>query len=139
MSEIDLNWVKEQLTQGKTKRVVGDSVIHLLDQVKNLPKMSESDFKSSIEIFSKLALGHSLVQENKNEKWVPVMPGQIKVADEVRVKFDAFTGDAGMLNNGRRGRIVAVRSGDIIFKSTDGKEPLIDGAHYVAQCLEKLV
>jgi hypothetical protein len=139
MLEIDLNWVKKQLTQAKTKRVVGDSVIHLLDQVKYLPTMSEADLKNSIEIFSKLSLGYSLIQENKNEKWVPVAPGQIKVADEVRVKFDAFTGNAGVLNNGRRGRIVAVRSGDIIFKSTDGKEPLIDGAHYVAQCLEKLV
>jgi len=69
MLEIDLNWVKKQLTQAKTKRVVGDSVIHLLDQVKYLPTMSEADLKNSIEIFSKLSLGYSLIQENKNEKW----------------------------------------------------------------------
>lgn len=139
MSEINLDWVKEQLTQAKVKRVVGDSVINLLNHTKELPDMTEDDYKRAIEIFSKLSLGHSLVQENKNEVWVPVVPGQIKVADEVRVRFDAFTGEAGTLHNGRRGRVVAVRYGDIIFKSTDSKQPVIDGAHYPPQHLEKLV
>jgi hypothetical protein len=139
MSEIDLNWIKEQLTQAKTKRVVGDSVLSLLNHVETLPEMSESDFIKTIEVFSRLSLGHALVKENKNEVWIPVVPGQIRVADEVRVRSDAFSGSTGTMHNGRRGRVVAVRYGDVIFKSTDGKQPVLDGAHYPPNFLEKLV
>jgi hypothetical protein len=138
MSEIDLNWVKEQLTQAKTKKIVGDSVLKLLDHADTLSDMSESDFTKTIQIFSRLSLGHALIKENKNEVWVPVVPGQIKVADEVRVRSDAFSGSTGTMHNGRRGRVVAVRYGDVIFNSTDNKKPLLEGAHYPPNFLEKL-
>lgn len=134
-----MNWVKEQLTQARTKKVIGDSVLSLLEHVDTLPKMSEQDYVKVVELFSDLAVGHSLVKENKNEVWIPVTPGQIKVADEVRVRADAFTGKAGTVHNGRRGRVVGVRYGDVIVKSTDGKQPMLDGAHYPPQHLEKLV
>ena len=138
MSEIDLNWVKEQLTQAKTKKIVGDSVLKLLDHVDTLSDMSEGDFTKTIQIFSRLSLGHALIKENKNEVWIPVVPGQIKVADEVRVRSDAFSGSTGTMHNGRKGRVVAVRYGDVIFNSTDGKQPLLEGAHYPPNFLEKL-
>jgi hypothetical protein len=35
--------------------------------------------------------------------------------------------------------VVAVRYGDIIIKTTDGKEPVLDGSHYSPYKLEKLV
>jgi hypothetical protein len=90
-------------------------------------------------MFSKLALGHAYIKETKNELWVPVRPGDIKVGDEVRVRADAYQGDLGTIHNGRRARIVAVRYGDVIIKTTDGKAPELDGAHYPPQVLEKLV
>ena len=52
---------------------------------------------------------------------------------------DAYEGDLGRVHNGRRGKVVAVRYGDVIFKSTDGKSPVLDGAHYTPYKLEKLV
>jgi hypothetical protein len=42
------------------------------------------------------------------------------------------------MHNGRRGRVVAVRYGDVIFNSTDNKKPLLEGAHYPPNFLEKL-
>jgi PHP family Zn ribbon phosphoesterase len=74
-----------------------------------------------------------------NEIWEPGMPGFIRVGDEVRVLANAFEGELGQLHNGRRGRVVAVRSGDVIVKTTDGREPVLDGSHYSPYKVEKLV
>jgi hypothetical protein len=90
-------------------------------------------------MFSKLALGHIVIKEKKNETWVPVRPGDIKVTEIVRVRADAFDGELGMVHNGRKGVVVGVRYGDVIIKSTDGKEPVLEGAHYPPQKLEKLI
>lgn len=144
MADTNLDWVKEQLTQNKTKKAVGDSVLKLLATWDEVKQKNESlktiDPQEIVDIFSKLAMGHALVQEKKNEKWTKAQIGQIKVADTVRVLFNAFdesTGKSGL--NGRRGRIVAVRSGDIIVKTDDGKLPVLDGVHIRPEFLEKLI
>jgi hypothetical protein len=145
MPEVDMNWVKEQLTENKTKRVVGDAVIKLLNtwtEVKGTdpdPEKDQANLSQVIELFSKIALGHAIVKENKNENWVPAQAGFLVVADEVRVKWNAFDGDKGKIHNGRRGKIVSIRYGDIIVKTTDGKEPVLEGFHYTPQQLEKRV
>lgn len=145
MPEVDMNWVKQQLTENRTKRVVGDSVIKLLNtwtEIKNTdpdPDKDQANLSQVVELFSKIALGHAIVKENKNENWVPAQAGSLVVADEVRVKWNAFDGDKGKIHNGRRGKIVSIRYGDIIVKTTDGKEPMLDGFHYTPQQLEKRV
>lgn len=144
MANTDMDWVKEQLTQNKTKKAVGDSVLKLLtvwDEVKEKNKTVKNiDPKEIVDIFGKLAMGHALIQENKNERWIKAQIGQIKVADTVRVSFDAFDESTGKSSlNGRRGRIVAVRSGDIIVKTDDGKLPVLDGVHIRPEFLEKLI
>lgn len=139
MSELDKEWLKSQLQAAKVRKVVGDSVLKLIEVFETFDKLSDENKEKTVEVFSKLALGHAYIQENKNEKWIPVQPGQIKVADTIRVKADAFVGELGTFHNGRRGVVVAVRYGDVIMKSNDGKEPVLDGAHYAPQKLEKLV
>jgi hypothetical protein len=136
MAKVDMPWVKEQLTNNKTKRVVGDHVLVLLEKWEELkntdpdPQKNEANLSQIIELFGKLALG---------ERWVPAQSGQIVVADEVRVKWNAFDGDMGKLHNGRRGKVVSIRYGDIIVKTTDGKDPVLEGYHYTPQQLEKRV
>jgi len=141
MSELNMDWVKEQLTQNKTRKMTGDAVLELLDAWKNVKKPPKTDIsKEVVELFSKLALGHALVKEDKNETWVPAQAGDVKVADIVRVKFDAFDEASGKYHlNGRRGKIVGVRYGDIVVKSDDGRTPLLDGVHFRPENLEKLV
>jgi hypothetical protein len=94
-----------------------------------------------VEAFSKLALGKALSEPTAaaDEIWVPAQPGQLTVGDEVRVLSDAFTDKTGIMHNGRRGKIAAIRYGDVIFKSTDGKEPSLDGVHYSPYKLEKRI
>jgi hypothetical protein len=139
MPNIDMQWVKDQLTEAKVKKPVGNAIMKLIDTWESV-EITEDAAPQAVELFSKLALGHvAVVKEDKDFKWVPVTPGQIKVADEVRVRLDAFNGELGVIHNGRVGRVVAVRYGDVIIKSTDGKTPVLDGAHYPPQHLEKRI
>lgn len=135
---MDINWVSSQMKEAKVKKSVGNAVISLLKSLEGL-ELDEGTRRSAVETFSRLALGHSIARGSKDERWVPVRAGAIKVADEVRVRSDAFDGDLGRLHNGRRGVVVAVRYGDVIIKTTDGKKPALTGAHYPPDKLEKLV
>lgn len=137
----NMDWVREQMTAAKVRQSVGTSVLRLMEVWDTMNHKPETA-KETVEIFSKLALGHALVEtedENFDGTWVPAMAGQIKVTDIVRVKLDAFDGPAGVMHNGRIAKIVGIRYGDIVVKSVDGKTPVIDGAHYKPHMLEKLI
>jgi hypothetical protein len=135
---MNIDWVKEQLHAAKVRKPVGDAIMKLIEYFDSL-NIAEEHQEKTIEMFGLLAKGHVYVKEDKKETWAPVRPGDIKVADQVRVKADAFKGDSGHTHNGRRGVVVGVRYGDIIIKTTDGKAPQLEGAHYSPYHLEKLV
>ena len=138
MPEVNYDWVRLQMQDARVKVGVGNAILKLLKTWEGL-KLSEPQMKEVIEYFSQLALTHSIVPAPAEEKWVDAQPGAILVGDEVRVKSDAYDGQTGTIHNGRRGRVVAVRYGDIIFKSNDGKEPVLDGTHYAPYQLQKRV
>lgn len=136
MPNIDEAWVREQFQAAKVKVGVGNAVLKLLNTW-NETKLSDAAAKETVEIFSKVALNYSLVASNENETWVPAQPGFISVGDEVRVMHNAFNDETGRMHNGRRGKVVAVRYGDVIFRSTDDRKPFLDGVHYSPYKLEK--
>jgi len=138
MKNIDMTWVRSQLESAKVSIPIGQSVLALLDAWAKTEHI-DSDDEKVLELFFKLCRTTALVDTLENEVWQPAGPGFIRVGDEVRVMADAFEGDLGQIHNGRRGRVVAVRYGDIIIKTTDGKEPVLDGSHYSPYKLEKLV
>ena len=138
MKDFNIDLAKAQLEQAKVPAEVGISVIKLLEFWTTLDH-SEQNNVHVVELFSKLAMSIALVDNSGNEIWESAQAGFIKVGDEVRVKADAFDGKLGQMHNGRRGRVVAIRYGDIIIKTTDGKEPILDGSHYSPDRLEKLV
>jgi len=135
---LDINWIKSQIQAAKVRKPVGDATLKMIEAFDTV-ELTDEQKKQVVDLFSKLSLGHAYVKENKKELWVDARPGDIKVSDVVRVKADAYTGELGTLHNGRKGRVVGVRYGDVIFKSEDGKEPVLDGAHYPPQMLEKMV
>ena len=140
MSTVDFDWVKEQLTIARTKRGPGDAVIKLLEAWSEID-LPEELVGETVDTFSSLAKGHALVDTvaESDEVWTPAMAGHIKVADQIRVKKDAYDGKLGKVHNGRRGVVIAIRYGDIIVNSTDNKTPKLDGAHYAPHSLEKRV
>lgn len=139
MPEINREWVIEQLEAAKVKVGSGKAILKLLEAWAEIPKLSENMTEEVLNVFPKLARGHVLkVEENENDYiWSDLQPGQITVGDVVRVKADAFDGNLGAMHNGRRGKVVAVRYGDVIFKSTDDRDPALDGVHYSPYKLEK--
>jgi|TARA_B110000977_G_C11081998_1_gene493220 hypothetical protein len=139
MPEINYEWVKEQLEAAKVKVGSGKAIMKLLETWGDIPKLSENMTEETLMVFSKLAMGHVLKQEENDDDyfWIPLQPGQITVTDIVRVKADAFRDELGPLHNGRLGAVAAVRYGDVIFNSTDGKSPELKGVHYSPYKLEK--
>jgi len=141
MPDVNYEWIRQQLQDAKAKVGSGNAVLELLAVWEKQTKLSPNLAKEAVELFSKLALGHAInaVEEKTDEVWIPLQPGQIRVGDEVRVFNDAFSDEAGTVHNGRRGKVVAVRYGDVIFTSTDAKEPKLNGVHYSPYKLEKRV
>lgn len=135
---LDMKWIKEQLQAAKVRKPVGDATMKLIETIDEI-ELDDEQREQVIEMFAKLARGHAHIKVNKKEVWIAARPGDIRVADEIRVRADAYTGELGMFHNGRRGVVVGVRYGDIIVKTNDGKEPVLDGVHYKPQDLEKLV
>ena len=140
MPNVDTDWVKEQFIQTKTRKAVGDAVLKLLATWDELKERTGKNDAEIVEIFGKLSMGHALIKENKDENWIPARAGDLQVTDVVRVKFDAFDKSSGRNHlNGRRGKVVGVRYGDIVVKSTDEKTPVLDGVHFRPENLEKLI
>jgi hypothetical protein len=134
--ELDLSWAKEQLAAARVPAAVGQGILALLRAWGELRFPNEAQQNQTLDLFSRLARSEALV-EDKPEEWRPVQVGfMLRVGDTVRVRKDAFTGDAGKVHNGRVGRVTAKRSGDIIVRSTDDRQPYLDGAHYPPSALE---
>ena len=138
MPDVNEEWARDQFVSAKVRVVVGKAVLELLDVWKTL-ELKPEHAKSAVEVFSKLALNHSLIDPPKNEVWVPVQAGFLTVGEEVRVMNDAFSDSTGTMHNGRRGIVVAIRSGDVIIRSNDDKKPFLDGVHYSPYKLERRV
>jgi len=136
MPHVNFDWVRTQLTRAKVRQVTGDAVLTLLHTWETISFTNDSQRQDSLDMFTTLAQGHLITPESS--EWVPVQSRgvMLRVGDEVRVKSDAFTGDLGTIHNGRIGRVVAKRYGDIIVKHTDGLTPSRDDARYSPSVLE---
>jgi len=141
MPEINPEWIVVQLQAAKVKIGSGKAIMQLLEAWAELPELSDAMREEVLTVFPVLARGHQIKQEETEDEyfWVNLQPGQISVSDVVRVKADAFSDKLGPIHNGRRGTVVAVRYGDVIFNSTDGKMPELKGVHYSPYKLEKRV
>ncbi len=132
------DWINAQFTEAKVRVGVGKAVLKLLETWETID-LTPQQQRDALSTFETLALGHSIVMENKDEVWIDAAPGQIVVGDMVRVKHDAFDGELGATHNGRRCKIIAIRSGDVIVDSVDGKMPALKGSHYSPFKLQKRI
>lgn len=141
MPEVNYEWVRQQLQEAKVKVGSGKAVLKLLETWETMEKLSPNLAAEAIAVFSKLALNKAAVEAapEVDAVWIPLQPGQITVGDEVRVIIDAFSDSTGVMHNGRRGKVIAVRYGDVIINSTDGKSPELKGVHYSPYKLEKRI
>lgn len=139
MSKMDMDWAAEQIREARVRKDVGGAVMTLLQAWDDVLPLGVEQTEEALNIFKSLAQGHTLLPAESNEVWVECKPGFVKVGDVIRIQHDAFSDAAGRYHNGRVGKVIALRSGDVVFRSTDEKEPFIDGAHYSPGKLEKRV
>lgn len=141
MPEVNYEWVRQQLQEAKVKVGSGNAVLKLLETWETMEKLSPNLAKEAVAVFSKLALSKNILEpvDEPEAVWIPLQPGNIKVGDEVRVLSDAFSDKTGVMHNGRSGKVIAIRYGDVIINSTDGKSPELKGVHYSPYKLEKRV
>ena len=135
---VDVLWVHRQFEAARLAKNVGNPVIDLLTTWEELdvdPKL----VPEILDVFREVAQGHALLPNESEQTWVEAQRGNIVVGNTVRVRLDAYSGPAGQYHNGRVGKVVGIRNGDIIFRSNDDVPPFIDGAHYPPEKLERLV
>lgn len=138
-NEDQRKWARTQLDEASYPKPTSDAVISLLD-VWWRQAHSEESRELTLDAFQKLARGFALaIASDPDEVWEQAKPGFISRGDQVRVRADAYRGPAGQAHNGRRGRVVGVRRGDVIVKYEDGKYPPNDGVHHSPHSLEKRI
>ncbi len=139
MPKVNFKWVKEQLQGASVRQGPGDAVLDLLKTWDGIP-LTDEHAEDAVDTFSSLAKNQSLIKTPTEQTWVPAASGgSTRVGDIVRIKHNAYKGEAGVINNGRVGKITAIRSGDVIFRSTDGLEPFLDNTHHPFTALERRV
>lgn len=138
MTKVSLKWAAEQLKLAEVPENVAEPVLILLDEL-NDAKADEPTYETIISIFASLALSRPIYEPAPEAEWRTVQRGFIRVSDIVRIKPDAFEGTAGEQQNGRVGRVVAIRSGNILVSTTDNREPKIESHHYDPEKLDKRV
>lgn len=138
MSKMSDEWVREQLAAARVTIEQGEAILTLMKTWDDIVLPDDQSSKA-LELFAGLAVGHPVIEDEKPGEWFDAVPGAITTGDVVRVKADAFDGAAAPIHNGRVGKVVGIRYGDIIFKSTDGKDPRHDSTHYSPYKLQKLV
>lgn len=133
-------WANEQLTKINTPDLLATGTKRLLKTLWDLPG-DQRDRDTILELFYDLAHDRALeVRDETEYDWIDLRPGQVRVTDIVRAKVDAFRGDTGRIHNGRVGRVVAIRSGDIIVDMNDDSNlPKLKGVHYSPFMLDKRV
>jgi hypothetical protein len=116
MGKVNKDWVKDQFAQTKIKVGVGKAILRMLETWEEID-LKDQDARKALELLAKLGMNEYIVPQRADDVWADSQPGSIKVADVVRVKPDAYSDpETASAHNGKRGVIVAIRSGDVIVK-----------------------
>lgn len=118
---LDKKWLNNQFKLDKTDPDVVRRIMALLEASEE-PTHLDDKLDEVLEKFSKLARGQMIADPEPEAKWLSGAVQTPGVGQTVRVPPDKFTGQRGQALNGRVGKVVAVRYGDVIFNTTDDLE-----------------
>jgi hypothetical protein len=136
--DLDLSWAEQQIAAARVPVPVGKATLALLRAWGEVEFPNQAQQEQALKLFSRLARNEAVVEDSR--EWKPVQVGfMVRVGDTVRVRKDAFKDTNRRALNGRVGKVVAKRSGDIIVRSTDEQAPFLDSAHFPPAALELLV
>lgn len=131
MGKVNKDWVKNQFVQLRIKTGVGKAILRMLETWDEID-LKDQDARQALQLLTKLGMNEFIVPPNVGDAWADAEPGVIKVSDIVRVKPDAYSDpDLASIHNGRKGVIVAIRSGDVLVKYDEiiGGSDSVDSRH----------
>lgn len=131
-------WAKDQLADARTPQNISSFALSLLDAWWTM-NHDQASAQATLDAFNALAMGHALVDPEDDAVYEDVRPGNISRGDRVRIKPSHYSGPTGEAHNARAGKVIGIRSGDIIIRYTDGKHPPGDGVHHSPYALQKRV
>lgn len=117
---VQWGWVSKQLAE--TNKAVNEATVATLkafDDAKTKHLITDDEAREVLEHVQSLALGYAIVKDKPDERWTQVVPGEYNIGDTVRVHSNAYEGRAGLLHNGKRGRIVGVAQSKTIVLYND--------------------
>lgn len=136
-------WAEKQLSSLALSSDQKSAVRNLLNvfwTARDVRKLNRSEMKTVVTVFTSLSDSTAVaIEEKPDEVWIQAAPGRIHMRDAVRVKADAYIGQAGMNHNGRVGVVIGIRPDDIRVKYTDGGEFSPPYTSHRTQALEKRV
>lgn len=118
---LDKKVLHDQFMLDKTDPHVVGRIMALLEVLEDGPQ-DDAKLDEVLEKFSKLAKGQMIADPEPDAKWLSGAVQTPGVGQTVRVPVDKFTGQRGQALNGRVGKVVAIRYGDVIFNTTDDLE-----------------
>lgn len=114
--EVDWDWTRDQLKHSDyadtDEGVFVLTVLEALEK-REYPVEQIDEIDKILTYAGTLFKGQPVAIETEDENWVDLRGGDLVVRDTVRIKPDAYTGQAGRTNNGKRGRVTAMRNGKI--------------------------
>lgn len=133
-------WLEEQLTKFDVPEQYRDPITRLVKMCWFFDQnfgMDKDTYKRFLDTVVSLAQGHNIAPEDPNSTWVQAKPGMLVIRDYVRVRNDAYSGETGLMHNGKEGRITAIRYGDIhvLYEGATGSDTVRHSPH----ALEKRV
>ena len=137
----DWGWVSRELAGARVNEDVSEASVMVLRELgvqQDKLKLTDDEVRTVLDCVHKLALGHSIAVPVADEKWGPVLPGAYSIGDTVRVRRDAYEGDRGVRNNGKRGRVTAARDGLVLVVYDDAFSSDIQYRH-APEKLERLL
>jgi hypothetical protein len=137
-------WAKEQLRGAAVPEVTSRGIVSVFSTWLNMMPADVDEQRQALQIFNDLVAGRAITYVapgSEPENWQTVRLGNVRRGDYVRILTDAYTGDAGLCHNGRRGPVLRVSNGDVIVRYDDGLMPPSGelGAHHSPYKLEKRV
>lgn len=133
-------WENEQMAEARLDKATAAAVRRVLEAWWAGTGSQGIKVDVAVDSFVKLARGEALVPKvDETAVWDQLKPGRVHVRDDVRVRLGAYEGDAGRAHNGRWGRVVAVRYGDVVVRYEDGRQPVFEAVHHSPDKLERRV
>lgn len=130
MALINKKWLQEQFELDKTDP---GTIRRISTLLKSLERMITDDeapelVEEVLEKFGKLARGHAIADPLPETVWLSGRARTPGVGQTVRVPLNMYS-DRRKTLNGRVGRVVAVRHGDVIVNTTDDGE-FLEGVRF---------